>query len=66
MQHFTLAGSSGQKPDVEVPLPDLQSAVWRHTPETPLTEHFPLRAARAEVAVRVRRKRDDVNFVIVG
>ena len=64
VQHFTSAGSFGQKPAVEVPLPSLQSAVWTQTPETPLTEHGPLTAAKV-VAVRERRASVEMRKVIV-
>lgn len=57
VQHRTLSGSSGQKPGVEVPPPELQEEVERQTPEAPLSNlQAPLRAARV-VGVRVVRRR---------
>lgn len=65
VQHFTSAGSFGQKPAVDVPPPPLQSAVLRQTPEAPFTEQGPLRAARVD-AVKAKRARVEVKIVILA
>ena len=60
MQHFTLSGSLGQKPERKEPSPAAQFAVVIQTPGVPSILQGPLRAAR-ESGRRVRRiERDNI------
>lgn len=47
VQHLILLGSLGQKPEADVPPPELQIEVSMQTPGVPLTEQTPFTAAWA-------------------